>query len=44
MKDDFGGRIIKKFVSLRRNMHSYLTDDGYVDKRPKSKKNFVIKR
>ena len=28
MKDELGGKIMKKFVRLRANTYSYLIDDG----------------
>ena len=28
MKDQFGGRIVKKFIGLRAKTYSYLIDDG----------------
>ena len=28
MKDELGGKMMKKIVALRTNMHIYLTNDG----------------
>ena len=44
MKDELGGRIIKKFVILRPKTYSYLTDDYKEDKKAKGTKKCVIKR
>ena len=44
MKDELGGRIIKKSVTLRPKTYSYLTDDGEEDKKAKGTKKCVIKR
>ena len=34
---------MKEFVALRLKMYSYLTDDGYIDKKVKSTKKCVGK-
>ena len=44
MKDELGGRIITKPVTLRPKTYSYLTDDGEEDKKAKGTKKCVIKR
>ena len=44
MKDEFGGKIIKEFVTLRPKNYSYLTDDGKEDKKAKGTTKCVIKR
>ena len=44
MKDELGGRIITKFVTLRPKTYSYLTDDCKEDKKAKETKKCVIKR
>ena len=44
MKDELGGRIMKKYVALRPNMYTYLTDDGHVNEKAKGTKKYVIKR
>ena len=44
MKDELGGKIITKFVTLRSKTYSYLTDDGKEDKRAKGTKKCVIKK
>ena len=44
MKDELGGRIIKKFVILRPKTYSYLTDDYKENKKAKGTKKCVIKR
>ena len=41
MKDEFGGKIMKLFITLRPKMCSYLMDDGHVDNRVKSTKKGV---
>ena len=43
MKDELGGKIITKFVTLRPKTYSYLTDDGKEDKKAKGTKKCVIK-
>ena len=44
MKDKLGRKIMIKFVGLRANTYSYLTDDGSEDKKAKDTKKCVIKR
>ena len=44
MKDELGGKIMKKFVELRAKAYSYLIDDGSEDKKTKGTKKCVIKR
>ena len=44
MKDELGGKIITKFVTLRPKTYSYSTDDGKEDKKAKGIKKCVIKR
>ena len=44
MKDEFGGKIMIKFVGLRAKCCSYLRDDGSEDKKVKGPKKCVIKR
>ena len=43
MKDELGGKIITKFVTLRPKTYSYLTDDCKEDKKAKGTKKCVIK-
>lgn len=33
IKDELGGKIMKKIVALRSNMYTYLTDEDRVDKK-----------
>ena len=42
MKDELGGKIMKKFVALK--AYSYLIDDGSKNKKTKGTKKCVIKR
>ena len=44
MKDEFGGKIITEFVTLRPKTYSYLTDGCKEDKKAKGTKKCVIKR
>ena len=44
MKDELGGEIITKFVTLRSKTYSYLTDDSKEDKKAKGTKQCVIKK
>ena len=44
MKNEFGGKIITEFVTLRPKTYSYLTDDCKEDKKAKGTKKCVIKR
>ena len=38
MKDEFGGKIMTKFVRLRTKIYSYLVDDSSEDKKSKGRK------
>ena len=33
IKDELGGKIMKKIVALRSNMYTYLTNEDHVDKK-----------
>ena len=44
MKDEIGGKIITKFVTLRPKTYLYLTGDGKEDKKAKGTKKCVIKK
>ena len=44
MKDELGGKIITKFVTLRHKTYSCSTDDGKDDKKAKGTKKCVIKK
>ena len=44
MKDELGGKIITKLVTLRPKTYLYLTYDGKEDKKAKGTKKCVIKR
>ena len=44
MKDELGGKIITKIVTLRRKTYSFLTDDGKEDEKAKGTKKCVIKK
>ena len=44
MKDELGGKIMKKFVGLRAKTNSYLKDNNDEDKKAKSTKKCIIKR
>ena len=44
MKYEVGGKTMTKFVGLRANTYSYLTDDGSEDERAKGTKKCIIKR
>ena len=44
MKDELGGKSMKKFVGLRAKTYSYLIDDGSEDKKGKGTKQCVVKR
>ena len=43
MKDELGGKIMARFVGLRRKTYSYSIDDGNSDKTAKGTKNCFIK-
>ena len=44
MKDELGGKIIKKFIGIRAKSCSYLIDDGREDKKAKYTEKCFIKR
>ena len=44
MKDELGGKIMKKVLALRPKTYSYLMDNSNSDKRAKGTKQCVIKR
>ena len=44
MKDELGGKIMKKFVGLQAKTYSYLIDDGIEEKESKGTKKCFIKR
>ena len=44
MKDEFGGKIMTKFVALIPKTYSYLMDVGNSDKKEKRTKKIVIKQ
>ena len=44
MKDEFDVRVMKQFISMWAKMYSYLTNDGSIDKKAKSKKKCLIQR
>ena len=44
MKDELGGKIITKFVTLSPKTYSFLTDDGKEDKKAKGTKKCIIKK
>ena len=44
MKNELGGKIMKKFVGLRAKTYSYLIDDGIEDKKAKGTNECAIKR
>ena len=44
MKDVLGGKIMKEFIGLRPKCYSYLTDDGFIDKKAKGTIKCVIKK
>ena len=44
MKDELGGKTMKKFVGLRGKTYSYLIDEGSEDKKANGTKKCVIKR
>ena len=44
MKDESGGKIMKKIVVLKAKIYSYLIDDGSEDTKVKGTKRCFIKR
>ena len=44
IKDELGGKIMKKCLGLRAKTYSYLRDDGSEDKKAKETKKFIIKK
>ena len=44
MKDELGGKIIAKFVTLRPKTYSFLTDDDKEDKKAKGTKKCITKK
>ena len=44
MKDEWGGKIITKFVGLRAKTYSYLIDDSSEDKKAKGTKKVCHKK
>ena len=44
MKDELGGKIKAKFVAVKPNTYSYLTDDDKNVKKAKGTRKYVIKR
>ena len=44
MKDELGGKIIKKFIGIREKSCSQLIDDGREDKKAKYTEKCFIKR
>ena len=44
MKDELGGKIMKKLFGFKAKTYSYLIDDGSEDKKAKDTKKCVIKR
>ena len=43
VKDELCSRMMKEFVVLTPKKYSYLTDDGVIDKKSKSKKRCVVR-
>ena len=41
LKNESGGKIIKKFAALRPKMYSCFTDDGFVDNKTKGTKSVI---
>ena len=44
MKDELGGKLITKFVTLRPKTYSYSTDDGKEDKKEQRNKEMRNKK
>ena len=44
IKDELGGKVITKFVTLRPKTYSFFTDDGKENKKAKGTKKCVIKK
>ena len=44
MKDELGGKVMRKFVGLWSKTYSYLRNHGSEDKKAEGTKNCVIKR
>ena len=44
MKDEWGGKIMTKFLGIRAKTYSYLIDDSNEDEKAKDTKKCVIKR
>ena len=43
VKNESSRRMLKEFASLRSKMYSYLTDDGYTEKKTKGTRKCVVK-
>ena len=44
MKDEWGGKVLTKFVGLKAKTYSYWIDDGSKDKQTRVTKKCVIKK
>ena len=44
MKDEWGGKVLTKFVGLKAKTYSYWIDDGSKDKKARATKKCVIKK
>ena len=44
MKDQFGRKIMKKFIGLRAKTYGYLIDDDSYNKKARDRKKCVIKK
>ena len=44
MKDELGGKVMRKLVGLRAKTYSYLIVDDSKDKKAKDAKKYVIKK